>query len=353
MKPYRSLLALAIPAPLLAQLTRPSAPDPDFVPIAGVIQVVNDDAITAARLDRELQALLRKVPVSTQAEYDRLVQVARRRVVDERLQTQAGENLGLDEKEVERRGKMMLDRQKEGGLDSFAQALQKQGLGAVGVQQNMRDLTYQASWFYPEIGELPGVLGRPWRDTYVRPGELMHAYNESKLELSEPDRVVLQLLDVSAADNGGMERARKALEQARADIGAGRTTFEECVDEMSRSRGAQPEIEVTRINSAELRAFARIAADGQISEPMPWVEDGVQKGWRVAKLQERRVGKPAPTFDDSTLQERLRKSVQNRRTELWLEDASARMLRRAWLWPKPPSRRNPLEAPKPADEPQR
>jgi hypothetical protein len=153
---------------------------------------------------------------------------------------------------------------------------------------------------------------------------------------------------VSAADNGGMDRALKAIDQACADVAAGRMTFDDCVDEMSQargSRGMQRETSVEAIGADELRSFARSAALGQLSERMPWVVDGVQKGWRVAKLVERRLGKPAPAFEDSAMQQRLREGVQEKRTELLLEDASARMLRRAWLWPKPPSKRDPLGGP--------
>ncbi|TAJ15937.1 MAG: hypothetical protein EPO68_12010 [Planctomycetota bacterium] len=356
MIPHCTLVVLAAAAPLFAQAPRPSAPSPEFVPIAGVIQVINDDAITAARLDREIQLLLRKYPVTTQEDHEKLVALARRRVVDERLQTQAGENLGLDEKEVERRGKLIREKQKEKGLDLLAEDLQKQGLDAAGAQRSMRDRTYQASWFYPAIGELQGVRGRFWRDTYVRPGELLHAYQQSKADLAEPDRVVLQLLDVSAADNGGMDRARKAIDQACEDVAAGRMTFDDCVDEMSQargSRGVQREMAVEDIGVDELRSFARSAAVGQVSERMPWVTDGVQKGWRVAKLVERRAGKPAPAFEDSVLQQRLRESVQEKRTQLRLEDASARMLRRAWLWPKPQAKRNALGGPAADSKPAR
>lgn len=329
-----------------------AGPAPEFVPIAGLVQIVNDDAITATRLDRRIEELQRRRPVTTAEEFEQLVATARRLAIDERLQTQAGENLGIDAKEVEARAKSILERRKEKeGLQSLAESLREQGLSAGGAQQNMRDLAYQATYYFAETGEWPGVRGRVWRDTYVRPGELHYAYEESKPKLAEPDRVVLQLLDLSGADHGGLEKARAAAISARSDIVAGHSSFDDSVDELSQSRadrGVQPEIAVDRITQPELRAFARTATEGQLSEPMPWVVEGAQRGWRVAKLVGRRQGKPAPSFMEGALQQQLRKSVQTRRKELWLEESGLRMVRGAWVWPRSSSKRPAVSDPNPA-----
>jgi hypothetical protein len=334
MNPYVSMLALLAPQ----SGDKPTAPLPEFVPIGGIVQIVNDDAITAARLERSMNQLRRRYPVTTKEEFDQLLALARQRAIEERLQTQAGENMGLDAAEVEHRAKLNFERRKEKeGLQTMAGYFAESGLGAGGARENLQDLTYQASWFYSEIGEMPGVRGRFWRDSYVRPGELHHLYERSLKELGEPDKVVLQLLDAQAAAFGGLDQAREALEEVRAKVTAGES-FDKWVDELSDTArstlGVQPEIEVSKIGPTDLRAFARVAEVGQVSEPLPWVVDGVTKGWRLVKFVERRAGKPAPAFEDAEMQNQLRKHVQNKRKEYWLGEAGEQMLRSAWTWPR-------------------
>jgi hypothetical protein len=187
-------------------------------------------------------------------------------------------------------------------------------------------------------GRDAGPSGRPSRDRYVRPGQILHAYRKTRDDLGEPGRVVLQQLIVSTSSAGGEALARELAEELRAralsgeDFGVLAETYG---NTEPGSRG------ITRPMSEQslserfpvLAEFLGGAAPGDISKVLPFERDGSVVGFIVVKLLERQEPEAVP-FEAPERQQDLSEQILSERDRYWLASGLGELLQASYVWPK-------------------
>jgi len=118
------------PAPTPGPAPAPAAEDDDeWHDLDKVIQVVNEDILTSRALARQMFIENRRKPFKDEAEAaekQRQLHIDR---VKDALQVQAGQDMGLDPKDVDHRVKYWIDSEKERkGSAVFAQELAENGM---------------------------------------------------------------------------------------------------------------------------------------------------------------------------------------------------------------------------------
>jgi len=313
--------------------------------------VVNQDIITASRLDRDLKQFMRSQKLTTDTE----IRAAKTQIltdrVKERLRVQAGANLGVDEKLIDARVADSLERmrERENGVVGLAKFLGSREISGADVKPLLRDDIYEQIWQDGQTGEAPGPLGRVTADRYIRPGLLRLLFDASierpadMLALGgSVGRVRFQqvILDTRAA--GGLEPTRELARAIAARIEAG-----EDMAEIARANGAGPNADgVTDVEEAGLRelfpeisAFTTQAAPNQISPPIESVSRDTTFV-RIVRLLDRTPA-VVPDFATSAVQETLRKGAEKRSEVHRLESAYGPMLRASYVWPEELAGRKP------------
>ena len=191
-----------------------------------VILVINEDMLTSRSLQREFFHAIRSNPVKDEAERREKVREIHVEHVKSALQVQAGQDMGLDPKEIDRRVKDYIDRRKEDvGSDVFAANLKESSLTLYEFQDIVRDRLYALFWDNYVTGNGTVGQGRQERDRFIRPGYLSYCYRkclENPQFLSviggKEQTVVLQQLFLDPDSAGGAEKGRALAEDLRQRI---------------------------------------------------------------------------------------------------------------------------------------
>ena len=166
-------------------------------------------------------------------------------------------------------------------------------------------------------------------------------YRANKDDLAQPDIVRFEILTISAAAEGGAERARQRAAELRERILAGEE-FPPLVEQYGASDretgGLTGPVEPRNLSDRRLREFALSATEGELSEVLPIErpEEGIV-GYRVVRLHNREDGGPPPSFEDAQVQRGLRVTFVRQRDNLLLSAARARLWRSAQegIWTHP------------------
>lgn len=308
-----------------------AAPSDGWKPIDGVAAVVNDEIVKESELQRLTKRLIerRQIPISTSGELDYWRELARQRLVLDRLEGQAGLRLGLAEEEVERIVESHLAKErKRVGLLAYVGDLEQAGLEAGDVQRDMRLQFYRDQWTRSVVGEETGAK-RPRRDRFVRPGEMRYLYGELRELLGEPAEVRLEYLSLVVPEDG----AEAAAEEAEALLS--RAERGESLLELSREVGLDRcQSRVVNISLAQLdpalRDFAARAPRGSLSDLFPF-EDG--SSITFFRLVDRREAGPPLPFLDRTVQDELESRVLTSRDGYFLQRSRSDLIRSAYLEP--------------------
>lgn len=308
----------------------------------GVAAQAGDQLITTDELLRYVEQRSRQAGVEIRSPDDlaRYLRDAVSPNVLARLQTQAGEDLGIDPLRVERAVRLTLDeRRRELGPQRYNDFLEAEGVGAIAMGARQSDLIYRQAWVGKQLGYDNAGTERPVRDRFLRPGELRAIYRTNLDSFAEPALVRFQDLVVPTAALGNdVERTRENVAGLRQRALAGEP-FDDMVEANTfsnrESLGKTDWLEARRLSDDGLRRFALEAPIGSYSEVMPIAERGKTVAFRVVKLLERREAATPPGFEDETLQRRMREVYASRRDKEVLERAQAGLLDRSYVWHAP------------------
>ncbi len=337
MTPLLVALALALP---------PQTPrdGPNATLVDCVAAQAGDDAITYSELSRANERLFKSRPVSTPEEAQKLWLLGLRDLLTERLEAQAGADMGLDPAQIDQQIHLILEQEREKvGLASYTEKLLAEGLDALSAEGERARQLYGILWRRSKLGF--SVAGRrPAFDSFVRPGELRNFFEENRSALS-PKRVRLRVLTVSSAAAGGPEQARATCEEARARVLAGEelgALVAEFGAEFRDTRGLTPYLLVAALPEA-LRSFAENSPVGELSPVLPVVKPSAGTeplAYQVVEMAEREDGEE-PDFEQPEFQRQLREFYTRERSNRALERERALLRSRAYSWVHPRLRGSP------------
>jgi hypothetical protein len=340
-------LALALAAQLVQQET---PPPPRRNPILdGVAVQACESLLTFSELERSIKRMRADHPPANREEEEAQRLRVLRDLMTLRLEEQAGEDLGIDQAQIDRISKATLqDERAKAGIQNYLAELRAHGKDALaGESDSARDIR-RAIWEYAALGRA-FISKRATRDLDVRPGELRAIYAENKAQL-EQGTVQLRVLIVSTESAGSPEAARASCEEARTLVVEQGQDFALLVEErgvgLRDTRGLTEFIPPSRMYPA-LEDFATTAKIGDLSEVMPYFNRETNKpapeiGYQLVELHDRR-SLPIPAFDSVEDQLTLRDQFTRQRMNLILERARDRLRRESDYWVSPL-----IAAPKPA-----
>ena len=289
----------------------------------------------------------RRKPFKDEAEArekERQIHISR---VKDALQVQAGQDMGLDPKEVDRRVKYWIDNEKERkGSAVFAQELNENGMTLFEFEEMMRDRVYAAFWDNYITGGGGAGAARTSRDRYVRPGYLRYCFQRC---LDQPEllpliggseqTVVLQQLfvPIDQRTDGEREKALALADDLRKRIteGADMNDLVERFDlrKDKRSHGiTEPLMEsIVARGDPAVGAFVAGAKPGDVSSVLEF-KGKTDAAYRIVRLVERSPG-AVPDLASAAVQKKLEARATSD-LEDWRRDQGLKvMLRASYVWP--------------------
>jgi hypothetical protein len=322
--------------PLVASDAAPAGED-SWLPLDGVVAVAGERAITHSRVIGFIEQQRARMNITTQEDYQRALGQALSALMTLELESQAGRDLGLDPEQVRRMVRLDVEaRKSEEGAVAVSEDLRAYGLDAVDALSREVDQVYTSIWRSSIQGSLSKDSGiRPYRDRYVRPGELREIYRVNSVG---PTIVTLQILDIRAAQAGGVEPARAYIEDLRQQALDGEDLTLLIVENAASNRaerGMTGRLQADQIPYPGLREFALRGEVGSLSEVLAVTGADGSPGFLFGRLIEREEPEEAPPFLDRSLQQRLRRLYAQRRDDTRLQRARAGLGQQAYLWPGP------------------
>jgi hypothetical protein len=309
--------------------------------LEGVAVQAGDQLVTLGDLQRVLKRYREFRPPANPEEDDRQRAQALRDLWTLRLESQAGEDLGLDPAQIERINRLNLAADRErAGLEAYLAQLGEEGRDALADEEDRERELLRYMWEYSVLGN--AFAGRRARsDNTIRPGELRAIYAENRDRLA-PATVQLRWLIVASSAAGGPEAARASCEDARARALAGEDLallVEERGSEFRETRGLTPFAPPQAILEPTLAEFAETAEVLDLSPVLPLTNRRTGKpdpelGYHFAELHERRTP-PVPEFGSVEVQRSLREFFARQRRERVLERERERLRRSSFSWVNP------------------
>lgn len=352
-------LAVALLSPLAAAQD-PAAPGsrelPEWLPLDEVAIVVNSDIITRKQIEKDLRRALADEEITTQQQFDQLLQKVQRDAVERLLIRQAGEDLGFPQEAIDAhvRGQLEDRKDRAGGAFELSNQLREEGETATEIKEEIRDEVYEVSWRrriagYSDPGE------RSTEDRYVRPGKLVQRYRriartgqdiQALMRVgASPALYQLQILLLSPRTYGSLEATREAAEEAARALASGQAEWEELVETLGvmENEGVLPELDVDRIRFAldpGNGALVQFVMEGRtdvlsplLPYPVPNPSTGQRAvgGFAIYKLLGRT---PAvlPGFREAGVQRDLARIMQNEGDQARWEGAITDLEEVAYIW---------------------
>lgn len=345
------MIALLL-APLACLVQRGAPPPAQRNPILdGVAVQAGDALVTFSELERTIKRAGEAQPPADREEEERQRAEILIFLVTQRLEEQAGAELGLDAEQIERISRAGLVAEREqAGLDAYLAELRAQGKDALAGETDRQREIRRYLWEQSAIGRAVATK-RATRDHGVRPGELRAIYAEHKERLAQ-GTVQLRLLIVASDAVGGPEAARASCEEARQLVAEGED-MALLVDERGAAyrdtSGLLPFSPARGLRDPALAAWAEEAEIGDLSEVAPFINPQTGKpapelGYQVAELHDRRIPE-VPEFD-SGVQLMLRQQFTEQRRNRILERERERLRREGyyyWLSPVLTGPKTPAE----------
>lgn len=343
--PSLALLALQNPAP------PPAAPQQDpaiagkpWVPYDRVMMIVNQDMITELQVWRDLRAWDRESPTKDPGELSRRQQEILTKAVTDRLKIQAGQDIGLDEKLVERNVQDRLQRliESKGGAVAFSKNLEEFGQSMQDVRKSMREQLYASVWKDSVTGDSTAGA-RSKVDRYVRPGLLAFHFNNvlQKPEVyaayaGKRETFTLQSILLDTDSFGGADATMKlALEiKKRIESGEDMSALVETYNPGSDKKGLNDPADLgalTRFN-ASIGAFAGKAKVGDVSDVITEQRAGKTR-LRIVRLVDHTAA-AKPDFSKPEVQAKITETVQKDLEDYRVGRALQVLLKASYVWPK-------------------
>lgn len=295
-------------------------------------------------------------------------EAALRAIIDERLKTIGGRNLGFDAELVQRavEGQVESFIEGRGGAQLAAQAMQRMGITRDELRRIYERRMLGTSWEATVTGRGPGGTGRFVVDNFVRPGQRHARYQEllrvnvrapgareareevERVVGKTPGQVTLRQFPVVPRGADDLERARETLEALRTNILAGVLDFEEMLLQVAPPdfRGEQgyvrgiAAVDLPRLlalqhpESAEaLAGFLEDPEPGDLTPVLPMVRGGRVVAFTIYRVESYQPATEAQPFTDRGVQRRLVKLIQEERSDVAVRRGLARLARSTYVAP--------------------
>jgi hypothetical protein len=322
-------------------------PDPEGWQLVDSVYVIVDEQIlTRAQLLRDIAQIQGRGGATTA---EQLVE-ARNYILGERikqkLQVQAGNDLGLDPKVVESSLETYFERRIEeaGGTAELAQSFAESNSTSLRFRELVREELLATTWERIVTGEEAGPGGRVGRDRYVRPGMRLFLYRRL-LETPEQwgafgghsEELEFQELLIAWDAWGGEAAARQKADDLRQSLVEG-ADLDQLVEqygankkELGRESVERGLVQAIERDDPALAGFLLSAGPGELS-PVYSARGGRVRAWGICKLLER-TEPEKPDFETLEVQLALEERARELRDVWNRERAMRRLFDAAFVWP--------------------
>lgn len=354
--------AQTLPLPADAPTLEPSAPAIAYLDWG--IGVVGNEVVTLREIERAeadpyapWQARLREGEDRGVVREDILRDLAMTR-----LEVEAGRSRGFDPALVESLVSGHFERQVErfGGAAGFSQRLRSSRTSPEQFREQVTADLYRIAWRDSERGVQPGPAGRTTADRYIRPGELLSAYEVLK-ESQDPDdlalvgakassfslkRMILSLEEHAPGLEGqaAVEKVVFLANQLRGQVALGDASFPEQVEAWDAMRGRSADLERSLqgmlIMSRSLHGgdalyeFGRTARVGDLTPPLPYLVEGSVRAIVLYQVTGKNEAVPAEPFSSLEVQERLREHLLEELDQRRLVRSRLGLVRGSFVFPQ-------------------
>lgn len=333
-----TLLALTLTAAAQSPDPASGAPETGWILHDAIAAQAGDEIVTMRELDQAIRDAVRSrfgdQPLSNRAELEQMSREALQAMVDMLLESQAGEDMGVDPEKISLFVDRMVATERRGlGASQYVEQLLAGGQQGLTVEEARVRQLYRQLWLGSTLGWDNGWARRT-RDRHIRPGELKAMYREGR-ELLWPDRVRLRVLAVPVGPDGP-EPAHRRLEEALARIEKGEDFAELAAElgmETPDGRGLLGWMQVPTLVPG-LKEFAAEAELGDLSPILPMPPGDRPVRFVLARLEDREEQTP-PAYDGRDVQQTLRRLYTRRRDDRILTMERARLHRAAYAWLHP------------------
>lgn len=313
--------------------------------------IVNEDIITRHELENALAQMANTRPMRTNEDVHEAERAILNDRVFQRLRVQGGQNMGLDDAQIEREARDWLEREVEhfDGIVGLSEYLDRKDLATDEHKKQIRDQIQAELWDQYITGDGPAPTGRISRDRYVRPGYLRFQYRTAleRPELmnqlgGQPQRVVLQILFIDVRNPGDLEKTKRLAQQLRVRIldgeDMGGLVEQYGAKSKGLERGVTEPIDEARATAIDpdLGGFLGNAKPGDLSEAMPYkVTDSNRQEHiylRLVRLVER-TEPVRPDFASLDAQKTITKGVQADFDHFRRQTALQDLLLSSYVWP--------------------
>lgn len=280
-----------------------------------------------------------------------------------RLEIAAGRSSGFDPALVQSLVQGHFERQVErfGGASGFSAQLQNMRMTADEFRADVTDDLYRIAWRDSQRGTQPGASGRLRADRYVRPGELLSAY-EVACESSDPDqlalvgarpggvvlqRMILELREHAQGLEGdaALDRVVLVAKQVQERVVSGDADFVDLLGSWDAMRGREAELEYDlktllvfsrRVHGDDsLFLWVRSAKSGEVSPPLVYRDETGATAVMLYQMQEFLEPTTPRPFVDLEVQARLRAHLLEELDQRRLSRARLNLLTRSTVHPAP------------------
>lgn len=300
-------------------------------------------------------------PDATPAELDAMrFEAALSEIIDERLKTVGGRNLGFEPELIARAvdGQVESYIRRSGGEQKAASSFVRMGITKAQLRNIYEQRMLGSSWEATVTGRGPGATGRYVVDNFIRPGKQYARYQEFDASRSpeqmakigkSPGKLTLRQLPVIV--RGGLvgeDQARRNLEVVRQNVLNGTISYEEAMQRIAPEQFRGEAGYVRDIPPAALggllrrehpeggealEAFLQDPGPGDISPVMPVVRQGIVQAYTIYRIEAFEGPKEALPFVDRALQQQLNDALAEERDEVQVFRGIARLARTTHVAP--------------------
>jgi hypothetical protein len=308
--------------------------------------IVNHNIITRQQVLREMKRRSggRKL---RQDEVARLHDQVLLDYVNRALASQAGQDLGADEKLVDLQVRTWFDGlvEDKGGIVAFTKILEAEGRTSQEVRHDLRQNIYGRNWRRWITGEGTGVGTRPGKDRFIRPGMLKFRFVNSIQEPAaygdlggKAETYSLQRILLDPGEHGGPEKTLELANDLRRRIVDG-DDMTDLVQKFSSKQDQSKDGIIRDLNAArmkktypDLAAFADKAQPGDVSSPIPLKADD-KTVLQIVRIVDK-TSAVRPEFSSTEVQQAITKSAQQALDEYRTTRAFGQLYETAYIWPE-------------------
>ena len=300
-------------------------------------------------------------PDASAEELERLrFEAALSEIIDERLKTVGGRNLGFEPELIDRAVDDQVESfiRRSGGEQRAAAGFVRMGITKAQLRSIYEQRMLGSSWEATVTGRGPGATGRNVVDSYIRPGKQYARYQELNASRLPEDMAkigkspgALTLRQLPVMVRGGLvgeDQARRNLEVVRQNVVNGTITYDEAMSRVAPEhfRGEQgfvrdiPPAALAALlrqqhadGGAALAEFTADPAPGDISPVLSIVREGVVQAYTIYRVEAVQGPTEAQPFVNRELQQQLNDAIAEEWDDVQVFRAVARLARTTHVTP--------------------